>query len=534
LSTRRDAIKTLFLGTAAAGGLPAAAAAGPSNCPPAPRDWRRGVENQRIADLGDGTFLNPIFPGNHPDPTILKDGNRYYMTFSSFDASPGIVIWRSEDLVNWQPVGAALTKPIGSVWAMDLVKHAGRYYIYIPASPGGAQTIMVIHADHIEGPWSDPIDLRIPNRIDPGHVVGEDGKRYLFVSGGDRVRLTDDGLAADGDLEHAYELWRYPDDWVVEMYSAEGPKLLRRGEHFYLIAAIGGTSGPPTGHMVVAARSRSVHGPWEQCPHNPIVRTRDANERWWSRGHASLAEGPGGDWWMVYHGYENGYRTLGRQTLLEPIEWTDDGWFLARGGDLSEPIAKPRGGKAGESGRALSDDFSVNRFGIQWSFYEPGANELERARYERQALAIAGKGKGPEDCSPLVFDCGDHAYEVEVTLEPAAGARGGLLLFYGKRAYCGFGFNGREMFTYTYGREESWIRTPVAGKQFHLRIANDRHIVTMHYSLDGQAWTRHPWRFEVSGYHHNVFGDFLSLRPALFAAGEGQVRFSAFRYRALA
>ena len=132
-----------------------------------------------------------------------------------------------------------------------------------------------------------------------------------------------------------------------DVLAREGPKLLRRGDYFYLIGAVGGTSGPPTGHMVVVSRSRSIDGPWEQCPHNPIVRTTDARERWWSRGHATLVEGPDGEWWMVYHGYENGYYTLGRQTLLEPIEWTKDGWFRARGGDLSQPIAKPAGGRPG-------------------------------------------------------------------------------------------------------------------------------------------------------------------------------------------
>ena len=69
--------------------------------------WARGIEGQRKADLGDGTYLNPIMSGDHPDPSILKDGDDYYMTFSSFDAYPGLVIWHSRDLVNWQPVARA-------------------------------------------------------------------------------------------------------------------------------------------------------------------------------------------------------------------------------------------------------------------------------------------------------------------------------------------------------------------------------------------------------------------------------------------
>ena len=116
----------------------------------------------------------------------------------------------------------------------------------------------VIHADNIRGPWSDPIDLNLPNHIDPGHIVGEDGKRYLFLSGGDRVRLTDDGLKTDGEVEHVYDPWRYPEDWVVEGFAPEGPKLLKHGEYFYMITAVGGTAGPPTGHMVIAFDSWSL------------------------------------------------------------------------------------------------------------------------------------------------------------------------------------------------------------------------------------------------------------------------------------
>ena len=153
-------------------------------------------------------------------------------------------------------------------------------------------------------------------------------------------------------------------------------KLLRRGDYFYMITAIGGTAGPPTGHMVIAARSKSINGPWEDCPHNPIVRTASGAEKWWSRGHATLVEGPtDGDWWMVYHRYENAYWSLGRQTLLDPIEWTDGGWFRAKGGDLSQPITKPRGGEAVPHGMALSDDFSTDKFGIHWMVSIAGTSD---------------------------------------------------------------------------------------------------------------------------------------------------------------
>jgi xylan 1,4-beta-xylosidase len=532
--SRRNAVKTLL----ASAGLPlvpvtAQAAQGP--CAIAPH-WRRGIEDQRQADQGDGTFRNPIIAGDHPDPTVLKDGKDYYLTYSSFYSYPGLVIWHSTDLVNWRPIAPALYKSLGTVWAVDLCKHGDRYYIYIPAAPDGKPwSIYVIWADRIEGPWSDPIDLHIADCIDPGHIVGEDGKRYLFVNGIRKIRLTDDGLATDGPLEKAYQPWRYPDDWVVENFAPEGPKLLRRGQWFYLVTAVGGTAGPVTGHMVIAARSTSIHGPWEHCPHNPLVRSLSTDEPWWSRGHATLIEGPAGDWWMIYHGYENGYRTLGRQTLLEPMEWTSDGWFRALGGDLSSPLPKPKGGARGPAGFALSDDFSTNRFGVQWTFHDPAADEMTRARYGVKRLQIAGRGTSPVDSRPLTCTAGDRAYEVEVTMTLNGKGEGGLLLFYSPKAFVGIGFSPDDVKTFQYAEEQPWARNRRPTSRVIIRMTNDDHVVTFRYSHDdGKTWSLHGTRMEVSGIHHNVFGGFLSLKVGLYSAGQGSATFSDFRYRALA
>jgi xylan 1,4-beta-xylosidase len=497
--------------------------------------WGRGLEGQRKADLGNGHFLNPVFSGDRPDPTLLRDGDDYYLTFSSFDAYPGVVIWHSRDLVNWQAVGPALRKPIGSVWACDLCRHDRRYFLYIPARSPMRRSIYVIHAADIRGPWSDPIDLGLPEHIDPGHIVGEDGERYLFLSSGDRVRLTPDGLACAGAVEHVYDPWRYPADWDVESFSPEGPKLVRRGEWFYMITAVGGTAGPPTGHMVIVARSRSIHGPWEDAPSNPIVRTQSRDEKWWSRGHATLFAGPGGRWWMIYHGYENGYWTLGRQALLDPVEWTADGWPVARGGDLSRPLPKPVAGPDSAHGSALSDSFSGDRLGTQWSFYDPGPDESRRLSLRDGVLRLVGKGTEPRDCSPLSFIAGDQAYEVTVETGVEGEARAGLLLHYNRRLYCGIGFDARGLVMHRYGLERRMegLVAP-AGGRLALRLRNDRHVVTLWTRADDSDWQRFPVQMEVSGYHHNVAYDFLSLRPAIYAAGQGVAWFRNLTYRALA
>ena len=322
------------------------------------------------------------------------------MTFSSFDAYPGLVVWHSRDLVNWTPIGPALRKNVGAVWAPDLVKHQGRYYIYFPGV-GPYRSNYVVWADDIRGPWSDPIDLKI-GRIDPGHAVGPDGRRYLFLSAGYRVALADDGLSVIGEPVKVYDGWPIPESYVIEGFAQEGPKILRRGDYYYMVLAEGGTAGPPTGHMIVAARSRSIDGPWENSPYNPIVRTRSGAEPWWSRGHGTLVEDAAGQWWMVYHAYEKDYLTLGRQTLLEPVEWTSDGWFRIRAGDPARPIVKP---SAAAGGAAARGDARLRVLGRLHPQPHGRAVELLRRRrgrhvagaLRRRRAGAAGQGRRPGD-----------------------------------------------------------------------------------------------------------------------------------------
>jgi beta-xylosidase len=534
-TTRREALGVLLgaSGAAATTAAPDAANAG-GQCANEVRGWGRGFEGQRKADRGDGTFLNPIMSGDHPDPSLVRVGADYYLSFSSFDAYPGLPLWHSQDLVNWRPLGPTLRKPVGSVWAPELVHHGGRFYNYFHARTADYRSLYVISAERIEGPWSDPVDLQLHAHIDPGHAVGEDGKRYLFLSGGDRVALADDGLSTAGGVEHVYEPWRYPPEWNVETFAPEGPKVLRRGDWFYLILAVGGTAGPPTGHMVIVARSRSILGPWDNAPNNPIVRTVSAAEKWWSRGHATAIEAPDGSWWLVYHGYENGFWTLGRQTLLDPMHWNAAGWPVADGGDLSRPLRKPRGGTALPHGMQLSDDFATDTLAPQWAFYDPAANETARLRREPGALVLAAKGTQPRDASPLCFIAGDLGYEMTVAVEVRGGAQAGVLLFYNRRLYCGLGFDAQHFTMHRYGLERTRAKPGDSGAKLWLKVRNDRHIVTFHHSDDGERWTKFDVQMEVSGYHHNVAGDFLSLRPALFCAGKGEAAFSRLAFQALA
>ena len=243
-------------------------------------------------------FPKVILAGDYPDPTILRDGKDYYMTHSPFYYAPGFLIWHSQDLEHWEPVCRAMAQWEGSAMAPDLVKYNNRYYIYYPA----AGTNWVIWADNIRGPWSAPKDLKV-NGIDPGHVADADGKRYLYLSEGKVVQLSDDGLSTVGEVKKVYDGWPYPRNWRTEGMYLESPKLNYHNGYYYLTSAEGGTAGPGTSHMVVTARSKSVLGPWENSPFNPLVHTYSERESWWSRGHGTLIDDVNGNWWVVYHAY---------------------------------------------------------------------------------------------------------------------------------------------------------------------------------------------------------------------------------------
>ena len=179
--------------------------------------------------------------------------------------------------------------------------------------------------------------------------------------------LTHDGLRTDGKLLEVYQGWQYPKDWTVECFCLESPKLIHHGDYYYMISAQGGTDGPSTSHMAVVARSHSPLGPWENSPYNPLIRTWSRSERWWSQGHGTLIDDIEGNWWMLYHAIENNYRSLGRQTLLMPIEWLADGWPQVKDDAISSgKLRKPTGENVGH-GMPLSDSFKNEELGLQWA-----------------------------------------------------------------------------------------------------------------------------------------------------------------------
>lgn len=492
------------------------------------------VEGQRNADLGNGFYLNPVLGGDYPDPSVLKVDDTWYMTHSSFTCAPGLLIWKSNDLVNWEPVCNALNTYLGSVFAPDFIEHHGKFYIYFPVlNPKTSQSRgfsnFVVVADNPEGPWSDPIDLKVGN-IDPGHVVDDDGNRYLYLSHGQIVSISNNGLSVTGEVEKVYDGWQYPENWLVEGFCLESPKSLKKDGYYYLTSAEGGTAGPGTSHMVVSARSKTPFGPWEHSPYNPVIKTESADETWLSTGHGTVFEGPQGQWYCMFHGYQKGYYTLGRQTLMEPIEWTADHWFKRKEGiKTDKPIKVPNGEKLNHLG-LLSDDFNGDKINIMWRFVE----EYDASRFSLKdgALHLKAKGVSPADCSPMLIIPTNESYEIETELTFTDGAVGGLTLFYSAKAYTGIRADKSGLARYKFDSPAPRISLDHQNHVF-LKIRNIKHQVAFYYSLDGKDWKLFPAGTEVSGFHHNTFGEFLSLRAGLFAAGDGEVVFNYFNYKGL-
>ena len=462
-------------------------------------------------------FPKVLLAGDYPDPTILRDGDDYYMTHSPFYYAPGFLIWHSRDLQNWEPVCRAVPEYTGSAMAPDLVKHGGRYYIYFPS----AGTNWVSWADDIRGPWSKPVDLKVRG-IDPGHVADRDGNRYLFVNNGEVIALTPDGLATVGEKKTVYDGWKYPKHWKTEGMYLESPKLIYHDGYYYMTSAQGGTAGPPTSHMVVSARSRNIEGPWENSPYNPIVHKYTADDNWWSKGHGTIIDDADGNWWVVYHAYLNGYHTLGRSTLIEPIAWTSDGWFRT----LSD-AQFPKADNPTPDGMVLSDGFDGSSLGLQWTLWgESGKGTLV---FGNSSVTVKAKGKTPADSRLLLVTPQHKNYTVQTEITIGKGSTAGLLLYYSDKAFAGLTSDGSQLFIYSSSTERKVLPCKL-GRHMFVRLHNRANTLAIGISHDGNSWQTVAEGIDVSQFHHNNHGGFYALRPALSVSGKGKSVFHDFKY----
>ena len=298
------------------------------------------------------TVQRPVLPGFHPDPSICRVGDTYYLVTTSFEYAPGVPIFRSTDLRSWEQIGHVLDRPSqldvskagpsGGIFAPTLRHHDGRFWMITTNwSDDGGQ--LLVHAEDPAGPWSEPVRIPSAMGIDPDLAWDDDGTCLMSYAGfgpdgGEGiVQSAIDPLTGEVLTERRW-LWsgtggKFP----------EGPHLYRIGEWWYLLIAEGGTE---RGHAVTIARSRSPQGPFESNPANPLLTHRGTDEPVQNTGHADLVERPDGGWAIVYHGVRARgsspeWHVLGRETFADEVVW--DGRLAGARPGTSSPRGRPTG-----------------------------------------------------------------------------------------------------------------------------------------------------------------------------------------------
>jgi xylan 1,4-beta-xylosidase len=278
-------------------------------------------------------FENPVIRGMYPDPSVTEVDGVWYLVNSSFEYFPGIPIFRSTDLVNWEQIGnIALDSHVlglsdapasSGIFAVTIRFHEGKFYIITTAFGRKCLRNFIMTAEHPEGPWSDPVFVPVDG-IDPS-LYWEGGKTY--------VQFTSFGQISQAVInEKTGEILEGP---KVLTYGcggrdAEGPHIFKREGHYYLLMAEGGTKD---GHMVTLMRSDNIWGPYEASPYLPVISAVNyAGEPLQCIGHADLIETPSGRTYLICLGtrpLEN-KSLVGRETLLTEAEWTEDRWLRGK------------------------------------------------------------------------------------------------------------------------------------------------------------------------------------------------------------
>lgn len=286
---------------------------------------------------------NPILRGFHPDPSAVQVGEDYYIATSTFEWWPGIDIYHSKDLLNWEWVYAPLTRKSqvdllgnynsGSIWAPNLTYHNGKFYLVytdVKSATAFKDTLnYIITAESIAGPWSEPTFVTASG-FDPALFHDDDGKHYflnmLFDWRPDRPNFSGtviqefdiNTMELVDERKHFYK--------GNSLGVCEGPQILKKDGYYYLLCAAGGTG---YGHAATVARSKSLWGPYEESPFFPLLTAADDSTIPLQKsGHASFLQ-KNEDWYIVHLCarplQERGNCPLGRETAIQKIVW-ESGW----------------------------------------------------------------------------------------------------------------------------------------------------------------------------------------------------------------
>ena len=286
-------------------------------------------------------FRNPVIPGFHPDPSICRVGEDYYLVTSSFEYFPGVPVFHSLDLIHWRQIGHCLTRPSQlplegtqsshGIYAPTIRFHNGRFYM-VTTNVGMVSSDVArggnfyVWTEDPAGAWSEPVWVD-QEGIDPSLLFDDDGTVYL-TSSENRQSVID--IATGKRLSDVRRSWPGTGGSYLE-----APHLYKINGLYYLMAAEGGTG---RGHMVTIARSQAPWGPFEPCPYNPILSNRAlAAGQLQATGHGDLVQAQDGSWWIVFlaireiPGLFPRVHILGRETCLAPVSWTQDGWPVVNG-----------------------------------------------------------------------------------------------------------------------------------------------------------------------------------------------------------
>ncbi|WP_297098541.1 glycoside hydrolase family 43 protein [uncultured Draconibacterium sp.] len=319
------------------------------------------------------TYNNPVIPGFYPDPSVCRVGDDYYLVTSTFEYFPGVPVFHSKDLINWEKIGYCidrddqLPKPL-NVFAPNIQYHNGTFYMITTNFGEGGGNFYVTAKDPA-GPWSDPIWVDIRG-IDPDLFFDDDGKTYIINS---FFMVYEIDLETGKILDEGRKLW-----YGNGGSALEGPHIYKKDGYYYILAAEGGTA---EGHHVTMARALNLYGPYISNPANPVLAHENAagqlNELH-GIGHADIIHAHDGSWWMSFHGYRlignrvRGYHhTLGRETCMVPMEWPTNSWPVVNGnGTATLKMHCPTLPLQEKSKQSSHIDFDNPELGMEWNYIQ--------------------------------------------------------------------------------------------------------------------------------------------------------------------
>ena len=427
-------------------------------------------------------FTNPIISGGHPDPSICKVDDTFYIVNSSFEYYPGLPIHKSKDLVNWELVGYGLhrkdqcqkevnlidVQSDGGIHAPTIRYNNGTFYIIttnVYDNEDSKTTNFVnfiITAKNPEGPWSEPHVLEGAPGIDPDIFFDDDGKVwYVGTHSPDKPNFEGEGeiWLQEIDLDNwrltgeRYYLWRGACGgvWV------EGPHVYKKDNRYYLMVAEGGTS---FNHAVMIAVSDSITGPYVPNERNPILSSRHLSYDNWvhSTGHGDLIELEDGRWYMValgIRGDEDRGSNMGRETHLVPVQWEREPFWwketkykwpvvAPQTGRVERRTEMPFKGTLQKRNLYFYDSFDDSALKLQWNFRRVPLDELYSLKESKGNLRLflkpeVIKERGRASLIGFRQTESDFQYEAKMIFEPKNNnSEAGISLFQKDNNYITF------------------------------------------------------------------------------------------------